>query len=191
MFLIRLLHLKGYKPKNGIDDSEIKIDNKEENQKNISSKIINKETIDQIKNVSQEKKLNPQIKIETNFKNEIRIKSFNDLIELCNEKKEIKLKYELEKNVNLVKFENGRIEISFNDNLERDFVKDLSSKLLEWTKKRWIITLTKNQGAESIKDKEKNQKKELLENTKKSQLYKTVIKYFSDAELVDVVSKKD
>ena len=191
MFLIRLLYLKGYKPKNGIDDSEIKIDNKEENQKNISSKIINKETIDQIKNVSQEKKLNPQIKIETNFKNEIRIKSFNDLIELCNEKKEIKLKYELEKNVNLVKFENGRIEISFNDNLERDFVKDLSSKLLEWTKKRWIITLTKNQGAESIKDKEKNQKKELLENTKKSQLYKTVIKYFSDAELVDVVSKKD
>ena len=191
MFLIRLLYLKGYKPKNGIDDSEIKIDNKEENQKNISSKIINKETIDQIKNVSQEKKLNPQIKIETNFKNEIRIKSFNDLIELCNEKKEIKLKYELEKNVNLVKFENGRIEISFNDNLESDFVKDLSSKLLEWTKKRWIITLTKNQGAESIKDKEKNQKKELLENTKKSQLYKTVIKYFSDAELVDVVSKKD
>ena len=62
---------------------------------------------------------------------------------------------------------------------------------MEWTKKRWIITLTKNQGAESIKDKEKNQKKELLENTKKSQLYKTVIKYFSDAELVDVVSKKD
>ena len=51
--------------------------------------------------------------------------------------------------------------------------------------------MTKNQGAVSIKDKEKNQKKELLENTKKSQLYKTVIKYFSDAELVDVESKKD
>ncbi|MDA9753200.1 DNA polymerase III subunit gamma/tau [Candidatus Pelagibacter sp.] len=188
MFLIRLLHLKGYKPNN---DSNIKIDNKEESQKNISPKIINKETINQIKNVSQEKKLNPQIQIETNIKNMNIIKSFNDIIELCNEKKEIKLKYELEKNVNLVKFETGRIEISFNDNLERNFVKDLSSKLLEWTKKRWIITLTKNQGAVSIKDKEKNQKKELLENTKKSQLYKTVIKYFSDAELVDVESKKD
>ena len=31
-------------------------------------------------------------------------------------KKEIELKYELETNVNLVSFENKRIEISFNDN---------------------------------------------------------------------------
>ena len=52
---------------------------------------------------------------------------------LCTQKKEIKLKYELEKNVNLVKFERNRIEISFNDNLDKDFVKDLSSKLYEWT----------------------------------------------------------
>ena len=37
----------------------------------------------------------------------------------------MKLKYELEKNVNLVKFENGRIEISFNDNLDKDFIRDL------------------------------------------------------------------
>ena len=35
-------------------------------------------------------------------------------IKICNDKKEIKLKYELENNVNLVKFENLRIEISFN-----------------------------------------------------------------------------
>ena len=45
-------------------------------------------------------------------------------------KKEIKLKYELEKNVNLVKFERNRIEISFNDNLDKDFVKDLSQNFL-------------------------------------------------------------
>ena len=50
-------------------------------------------------------------------------------------KKRNKLKYELEKNVNLVRFENPRIEISFNDNLDKDFVKDLSTKLFEWTNK--------------------------------------------------------
>ena len=42
----------------------------------------------------------------------------------------MKLKYDLEKNVNLVNFEKNRIEISFNDNLDKNFVKDLSSKLL-------------------------------------------------------------
>ena len=38
----------------------------------------------------------------------------------------MKLKYELEKNINLVGFEKNRIEISFNDNLDKNFVKDLS-----------------------------------------------------------------
>ena len=42
----------------------------------------------------------------------------------------MKLKYELEKNVNLVKFEKNRIEISFNDNLDKDFVKDFQQNFL-------------------------------------------------------------
>ena len=104
----------------------------------------------------------------------------------------MKLKYELEKNVNLVKFENGRIEISFNDNLDKDFVKDLSMKLLEWTNQRWIISFSKNQGELSIKDMEKNKKNELIEDTKKTNLYKSVLEYFPDAELIDVkLSQKD
>ena len=61
-------------------------------------------------------------------------------MDVCSENKEIKLKHELEKNVNLVKFEN-LIEISFNDNLDKNFVKDLSYKLFDWTGQRWIITL--------------------------------------------------
>ena len=98
----------------------------------------------------------------------------------------MKLKYELEKNVNLVKFENGRIEISFNDNLDKDFVKDLSTKLSEWTNQRWIISFSKNEGEMSIKDKAQNKQKELIIKAKKSDLFKTMLDYFSDAELIEV-----
>ena len=73
-------------------------------------------------------------------------------------------KYELEKNVNLVRFEKNRIEISFNDNLDKNFVKDLSLKLFEWTHQRLIITFSKKKGEISIKDKEKNKKNELIKN---------------------------
>jgi DNA polymerase-3 subunit gamma/tau len=190
MFLLRLIHLKGFKPKN----DHIKINKQEDNdQNNISSQIINKETVNQIKNVAQEKKTKPKIQIEKKVSNEIKIESLSELVDICHEKKEIKLKHELEKHVNLVKFENGRIEISFNDNLDKNFVKDLSSKLFEWTQQRWIISFSKNQGEASIKDKEKNIKKELIENEKKSNLYKTMLDYFPDAELIDVKTfkKKD
>ena len=59
--------------------------------------------------------------------------SLEQLLETCGQNKEIRLKYELEKNVYLVSFEKNRIEISFNSKLDKNFVKDLSLKLYEWT----------------------------------------------------------
>jgi DNA polymerase-3 subunit gamma/tau len=183
MFLVRLIHLSSIKPKN---ENAIINNEKENKQENFSSQITNNDTINQIKNVAQEKKVKPDTQLETKASNEIFINSFNKLLDICSSKKEMKLKYELEKNVNLVKFENGRIEISFNDNLDKDFVKDLSTKLFEWTNQRWIISFSKNKGEMSIKEKEKNKSIELIENGKNSELYKTMLNYFSDAELTDV-----
>ena len=108
------------------------------------------------------------------------------MLEICNLKKEIRLKYELEKNVNLVNFENNRIEISFNENLDRDFVKNISSKLYEWTKKRWIIAFSKKEGKPSKKDQKINLKNKILEENKDREVYKKVLKEFPDAELIDV-----
>ena len=95
------------------------------------------------------------------------------------------------KNVNLVKFEKNRIEISFNDNLDKDFVKDLSTKLFEWTNERWIISLSKTKGQPSKKEEEINQKKELIESVKNSSIYRDVLKNFPDAELIDVKPRKE
>ena len=117
-------------------------------------------------------------------------KAFDQLLEACTLNKEMKLKYELEKNVNLVSFEQNRIEISFNDNLDKNFVKDISSKLFDWTGQRWIITFSKTKGEISIKDKEQNKKTELLEKAKNSKLYNDVLKKFPDAKLVDLISKE-
>ena len=83
-------------------------------------------------------------------------------------------------------FENQRIEISFNEDLDKEFVKDLSSKLYEWTNNRWIITLSKTKGEPSKKEKEKNKKIELIENAKNFTIYKRVLDKFLDAELIDV-----
>ena len=185
MFLLRLIHLSGIKFENEKIFTNKDIENKKES---ISSETIKKDTINQIKNVSQEKKTKPLSQLETKFKNEILINSFNKLLDICSFKKEMKLKYELEKNVNLVKFEIGRIEISFNDNLDKNFVKDLSLKLFEWTNHRWIISFSKDEGEMSVKDKEKNKQLELVEKSKKTDLYKTMINFFPDAELIEVKS---
>ncbi len=186
MFLIRLMHLQSVKPQKKIKlEAEKSVTNEIEKNTN-SNKII-----DQIKNISQEEKNKPQAQTEIKAENKILINSFDDLLLVCSEKKEIKLKYELEKNVNLVKFEKNRIEISFNDSLDKDFVKDLSSKLFEWTAERWIITFSKSKGEMSVKEKQLNNKKLLIDEAKSSEAYKNITENFPDAELIDVKLRKD
>jgi len=187
MFLIRLMHLSGLKQKSEINIDQNLTQKKTSLKENDDVEIrASTQTLDQIKNITQEKKAKPLLNDDAKGIERLEINSFENLLEVCNLKKEIKLKYELEKNVNLVRFDNPRIEISFNDNLDKDFVKDLSTKLFEWTNKRWIITFSKSKGQMSIKEKEKNLKKELIDKAKQSDLYKKVIEKFPDAELVDV-----
>ena len=195
MFLIRLLYLKHVKQNNILETNNINIsDNKLNDQDKLFTTTddqnlnIKNKTISQIRNISQEEKTLPKTQLNE-IKGKIEIKDFDDLINICNQKKEIKLKYELETNVNLVSFEDQRIEISFNENLDKDFVKDLSKKLFGWTNKRWIITLSKKNGTLTKKQVEKQNKQNLLGEAKKSTLYKKMIELFPDAELVDVEIK--
>jgi DNA polymerase-3 subunit gamma/tau len=201
MFLIRLIHLKSIK-----NTHNVRYEDSKQSDENISQTYLsqkkndedffgikdNTETIGQMKNIVQEKdstlKDNKKIEIQENL-----INSFDDLLEMCFSKKEIKLKYELEKNVNLVSFEDQRIEISFNEDLDKDFIKDLSLKLYEWTNNRWIITLSKTKGQASKKETEVNLKKGLIESVKNSLTYSSILGKFPDAELIDVKvnEKKD
>ncbi len=190
MFLMRLMYLSGSKKKIEFDNNNI-TDNNQDNNSEVSPKLSKSKIVNQIKSISQEVKSKPELQSEKKIKNETNINSLKELIEICYLKKEIKLKYELENNVNLVKFENQRIEISFNDNLEKDFVKNLSTKLFEWTSKRWIISFSKNKGEFTIKDEERNKQKELIENAKNSKLFQNVLECFPDVELVKIEKKND
>ncbi len=187
MFLTRLIHLKSNKPK---DDYLKKKELIESNEKKETLSSFKTETISQIKNITQEKKIKAETQTEKGSESNL-IGSFKQLLRVCNENKEIKLKYELEKNVNLVSFENNKIEISFNDNLDKNFVKDLSLKLFEWTGERWIITFSKTKGEISVKEKGEIEKLKTINKAKTSALYKVVTDKFPDANLVNVTSKKE
>ena len=101
MFLIRLMYLNS----TNIENDNFNNDNFRKSTKKVDFEgEIKKDAIDQIKNVIQEKKTKPQTHNEIKSKDRIMISSFEDLIGACEQNKEIKLKYELEKNVNLVYF---------------------------------------------------------------------------------------
>jgi DNA polymerase III subunit gamma/tau len=192
MLLIRLAHLKNMPdPQSIMQNSDFDDDEEDKEKIENTSEIIKPEGLiskTQIKNTIQEKKELPKIKPE--ILNEINtnnsIQSFQDLLDLTDKHKEIELKFDLERNVRLVKFEQGKIDISFNENLSKDFIKNISNKLNEWTGKRWIISLSKDEGETTVYEKKNQQKIELLEQMKQSEIYKKIMATFPDIELIDV-----
>ncbi len=195
MFLLRLIYLTGVKENKPQTQKKLKVENSEKVElpeiKSDGNSNSNK-TINQIKNISQNREAQPKKetpKIESI--NTLKITSFDDLIKICNENKEIKLKYELENNVNLVKFEKLRIEISFNEKLDKNFIKDLTFKLQEWTGERWIITLSKATGEISLKEKLKKEKNQKIETIQKSKFFLDLKEKFPDIKLIDIKEKSE
>ena len=182
MFLIQLMYLSNRNSKSNKELEETK--NISIERKDLQSLKINTEAVSQIKNIKQE-----DAKVEK--KNNETINSLNDIIRLCLEKKEMKLKFELENNVNLVSFSNNRMEISFNEKLSNNFVKDLSEKLFDWTNKRWIISFSKQKGEKSVKDEKKISQEKKIDKFKKSNEYDQLLKSFPDIELIDIKNKND
>ena len=207
MFLIRLIHLKEI-PKleellNSKETSQDKTSSKKtetlSNIKNEIKKDIIKETnqsTDQIKNIIQEKKeiLNNDrtFKLPNKNKNFTEtVSNFDNLISLCLKHKEMQLKYDLEKNVSLVKFSNGQMEFSFNENIDKNFIKNLSKKLFVWTGKRWIITLSKEKGQPTHQEIKLKKKQTQLEEAIKTNVYKKMLEAFSDAKLITVEENEE
>jgi DNA polymerase-3 subunit gamma/tau len=207
MFLIRLIHLKEIpKLEELLNSKEISQDKTSSEKTEISSntkneikKDIVKETnqsTDQIRNVIQEKKENLDNDNTFKLANENKtptetVSNFNNLISLCLKHKEMQLKYDLEKNVSLVKFSNGQMEFSFNENIDKNFIKNLSKKLFVWTGKRWIITLSKEKGQPTHQEIKLKKKQTQLNEAIKTNAYKRVLEVFSDAKLITVEENEE
>ena len=185
MFLVRSLYLeKIFKSEK---DSKVNL-NKDLKVNKITienNNQIKQDTIDQLKNVEQKETIITTPEVKNKIENN-EIKNFKELIELCEEKKEIKIKYELESNLRLVSFKDQKIEISFNSNLDKTFVKDLTAKLLEWTNKRWIIAFSQEAGLPTIKEQKKESEVHLLKKESKTNFSKEIKNMFPDSELIKV-----
>ena len=193
MFIMQLVHLKNIEDKKEIPADNF--ENKEnQKQKNLIGESLKDENLEnkinqiknQMKNIEQIKKKPLKDTTINNIKNNVEIRSFQDLVDKAVTEKEIELKYDLERNVKLVSFNRGKIDISFNEKLNQNFIKNLTEKLLIWTGERWIISLSKNNNAKSMYEKNLEKKSSQLEKFEKSEISKQIKGAFPDAKLIEI-----
>ena len=197
MFIMQLVHLKSIDDRKEI--SNLKNNNDQLSNDSLIGKKIEDKPVEtnipnqiknQLKNINQIK-TNPVKSLSKDEQNaKIEIASFQDLINQANKEKEIELKYDLERNVKLVSFNKGTIDISFNEKLNKNFIKNLTEKLLIWTGERWIISLSKNNEAKSIYEKNLENKNNKIEDFEKSKMAQDIKKAFPDAKLIDLIEEE-
>ncbi len=190
MYIMQLVHLKNIYVRKETQNIE---NNHQSDESLVGKKIDDKPLETNIPNqVKNQLKSTDQVKtnpiknlLKDNQSSKIEITSFQDLIDQSNKEKEIELKYDLERNVKLVSFNKGNIDICFNEKLNKNFIKNLTEKLLLWTGERWIISLSKNTEAKSIYEKNLEDKNNKVEMFKKSKIAEEIQKAFPDAKLID------
>ena len=197
MYIMQLVHLKNIDKI--MDDTVIENNKNDLLNENPSSKKLNDKQLDtnipnQIKNQlksTNQIKTDPLKNLTKNDKtSKIEITSFQDLINQANKEKEIELKFDLERNVKLVSFNKGTIDISFNEKLNKNFIKNLTERLLSWTGERWIISLSQNLNAKSVYEKNLEDKANKIKEFKKSKIAQEMQKAFPDAKLIDLKEEK-
>src|SRR6185312_4320500 len=79
------------------------------------------------------------------------INSFTELVALAGDKRDIQTKLALERDVRLVRCEDGRLEIALEASAPKGLVHDLQRKLSAWTGKRWMVTVSQEAGAPTMR----------------------------------------
>jgi DNA polymerase III subunit gamma/tau len=111
---------------------------------------------------------------------------FEELIALVAEKRDLAMKAALERDVRLVRFEDGKLELALEASASKALVGDLTRKLSEWTGRRWMVVVSAEQGQPSLKSQSEARKAELLTGVRADPLVQAVLARFPGAEIVAV-----
>ena len=119
------------------------------------------------------------------------ITTFPALVALASEKRDILMKSALERDVRLVRIEDGKLEIALEPSARKTLVNDLSRKISEWTGRRWMVVISAEQGVQTVSAQNQQKQSELEQGVRADPLVQAVLARFPGAEIVGVRRRED
>ncbi|KAB1076125.1 DNA polymerase III subunit gamma/tau [Methylobacterium planeticum] len=118
-----------------------------------------------------------------------RLGRFEDVVALADARRDIGLKTALERDVHLVRFEEGRIEFRLAEGGRQSIANDLARALDAWTGRRWIVALSKEDGAPTLETRARAVTESRHQNAAAHPLVREVLSRFPGAQIIDVRDK--
>ncbi|UOK71751.1 DNA polymerase III subunit gamma/tau [Ancylobacter polymorphus] len=116
------------------------------------------------------------------------VASFEDLVALAAARRDLKLKFALENSVRLVAFEDGQMEVALAPGGAPNLIQELQSKLSEWTGRRWLVALSREEGEPTLAEKAAAQRDAMMTGVRADPLVAAALARFPGATIVDVRS---
>jgi len=115
-----------------------------------------------------------------------RVESFDELIFLLEDKRDIQLKTQVRRHVRLVSFEHGRMEMNLVNNPLQDFPNRLRHKLEEWTGDRWMLTVSQKEGSPTLSEVEDAEEADRQRTAEADPTVQAIMAHFPGARVVDI-----
>ena len=117
-------------------------------------------------------------------------KSFEDVVALAEEKRDLKLKNSLTEQVRLVRFRPGHLELNPLPTAPKELGQDLMRKLKAWTGRVWIVALSGEEGAAPLGVQRREREAREIERIRDHPEVKQVLQHFPDARIAAVRAVK-
>jgi DNA polymerase-3 subunit gamma/tau len=123
----------------------------------------------------------PQIPTETRA-----FSSFADIIALVVEKRDVKLKGDLERYVRPIRVAAGQIELAMEQGASPGLPGELSRKLEAWTGRRWMVLVAKEGGDKPLALQKKDAKESAFREAREEPSVQAILKRFPGSTVTDV-----
>ncbi|HWP25035.1 MAG TPA: DNA polymerase III subunit gamma/tau [Xanthobacteraceae bacterium] len=111
---------------------------------------------------------------------------FEDLVALASQRRDLPIKTALERDVRLVRCEDGRLEIALEPGAPKTLVNDLQRKLSQWTNRRWMVIVSSEPGQPTLKAQAAERQAALEQSVREDPLIHSVLERFPGAQIVAV-----
>jgi len=112
--------------------------------------------------------------------------SFEDVVALAGEKRDLKLKNALTEQVRLVRFRPGHLELNPLDQAPKELGQELMRKLKAWTGRVWIVALSGEEGAAPLGAQRREREAKEIEAIRNHPQVKQVLNQFPGARIAAV-----
>lgn len=114
------------------------------------------------------------------------LNSVADIVALADKQRNMQFKIMVKNYVRLVSIKPGRLEINLTDDAPKTLLTELSQKLSEWTGMRWMVSLSREQGGQTIQESETSRRDSMLSDARADPDVAAILSRFPGAKIINV-----